>query len=366
MRLIDSWIFSGNQPARLGRAGRRRPCGRRRPACPPKTKSSNATAPCNRPAMRSSHMAPTSSRFHEHAPQLPRPAGGPCRARSVSLHQVRARRRRARRPIRWPRSWPKETRSTGSTPGFGKLAQTRIADEDLTDLQLNLLRSHAAGTGTALPAPIVRLILLLKIKSLSRGHSGIAPRHFDMLSSPCSMRTSCPPSRARDRSAHRAIWRRLPICPWCCSAKGKRARRQTRTQFRRRRALQKPGSSLWSPGPKEGLALLNGTQVSTAIALDDGLFGCGTQPVRRPARRRHVGRRDPRQRHAVRSRASMSCAAMRARPTPPASSAACSRAVQDPRLSCRLRAGPGPLLLPLPAAGHGRLPRSCATARPSS
>ena len=61
----------------------------------------------------------------------------------------------------------------GVNTGFGKLAQTRIADEDLTDLQLNLLRSHAAGTGAPLPPAVVRLILLLKIKSLSRGHSGI-------------------------------------------------------------------------------------------------------------------------------------------------------------------------------------------------
>ena len=57
----------------------------------------------------------------------------------------------------------------GVNTGFGKLAKARIADADLKRLQINLVRSHAAGTGQPLAPEIVRLILLLKIKSLSRG-----------------------------------------------------------------------------------------------------------------------------------------------------------------------------------------------------
>ncbi|MBX9595210.1 MAG: aromatic amino acid lyase, partial [Roseomonas sp.] len=69
----------------------------------------------------------------------------------------------------------------GVNTGFGKLASTRIAPDRLRQLQLNLLRSHAAGTGAFLPAPIVRLVLALKAMSLSRGASGVRPVVVDAL-----------------------------------------------------------------------------------------------------------------------------------------------------------------------------------------
>src|ERR1700689_1557903 len=61
----------------------------------------------------------------------------------------------------------------GINTGFGLLAQTRIPNEQLGLLQRNLLLSHAAGVGDALPDAVVRLILALKINALARGHSGI-------------------------------------------------------------------------------------------------------------------------------------------------------------------------------------------------
>src|ERR1700744_194716 len=61
----------------------------------------------------------------------------------------------------------------GINTGFGLLAQTRIPNEQLELLQRNLLLSHAAGVGEALPDPVVRLILTLKINALARGHSGV-------------------------------------------------------------------------------------------------------------------------------------------------------------------------------------------------
>ena len=61
----------------------------------------------------------------------------------------------------------------GVNTGFGKLARERIATSDLSTLQVNLIASHSAGTGPALPAPLVRLIIALKIGSLARGASGI-------------------------------------------------------------------------------------------------------------------------------------------------------------------------------------------------
>src|SRR5690606_15741486 len=61
----------------------------------------------------------------------------------------------------------------GVNTGFGSLAQTRIDDHDLEELQRRLVLSHAAGTGPLLDDGTVRLILLLKVNSLARGHSGV-------------------------------------------------------------------------------------------------------------------------------------------------------------------------------------------------
>ena len=62
----------------------------------------------------------------------------------------------------------------GVNTGFGKLAKTRIAAEDLSRLQINIVRSHAAGVGALLDENVVRLIMLLKINALSQGASGIS------------------------------------------------------------------------------------------------------------------------------------------------------------------------------------------------
>src|SRR5450631_1394091 len=64
----------------------------------------------------------------------------------------------------------------GINTGFGKLAQTRIADADLAQLQRNLVLSHSAGVGKPLAAPVVRLMLLLKAASLAHGLSGVRPQ----------------------------------------------------------------------------------------------------------------------------------------------------------------------------------------------
>ena len=62
----------------------------------------------------------------------------------------------------------------GINTGFGKLAKTRIASGDLKKLQINIVRSHAAGVGAPLPEGVVRLIMLLKLRSLAQGASGIS------------------------------------------------------------------------------------------------------------------------------------------------------------------------------------------------
>ncbi|HEY5264130.1 MAG TPA: aromatic amino acid lyase, partial [Steroidobacteraceae bacterium] len=69
----------------------------------------------------------------------------------------------------------------GINTGFGLLAQTRIPADQLELLQRNLLLSHAAGVGDALPDAVVRLILALKINALARGYSGITMGLIDAL-----------------------------------------------------------------------------------------------------------------------------------------------------------------------------------------
>ncbi|WP_417889716.1 histidine ammonia-lyase [Xanthomarina gelatinilytica] len=61
----------------------------------------------------------------------------------------------------------------GINTGFGSLYNVKITKENLSKLQENLMMSHACGTGEEVPQPIVRLMLLLKIQSLSYGHSGV-------------------------------------------------------------------------------------------------------------------------------------------------------------------------------------------------
>src|SRR5437868_9066194 len=69
----------------------------------------------------------------------------------------------------------------GVNTGFGKLAKQRIAAADLSALQLNIVRSHAAGVGAPLDAAVVRTILLLKINALSQGASGISLKATETL-----------------------------------------------------------------------------------------------------------------------------------------------------------------------------------------
>jgi histidine ammonia-lyase len=61
----------------------------------------------------------------------------------------------------------------GVNTGFGQLAQVRVSDEDLAQLQANLVRSHAVGVGENLPDNIVRLVMTMKIIALAEGFSGV-------------------------------------------------------------------------------------------------------------------------------------------------------------------------------------------------
>ena len=69
----------------------------------------------------------------------------------------------------------------GVNTGFGKLSEVRIAPGQLNDLQLNLVRSHAAGVGQPFPIPVTRAIMLLRANVLAKGYSGIRPQVVKLL-----------------------------------------------------------------------------------------------------------------------------------------------------------------------------------------
>jgi histidine ammonia-lyase len=153
----------------------------------------------------------------------------------------------------------------GVNTGFGKLASTRIAHEDLATLQLRLLRSHAVGVGEPLAERVVRLILLLKAASLARGYSGVREEVVDALLAlhnhgllpviPCQGSVGASGDLAP--LAHLS----LPLI-----GEGEVFHQGQRLPAAQ--ALQRAGLQPLRLSAKEGLALINGTQVSTALAID--------------------------------------------------------------------------------------------------
>ncbi|WP_137176579.1 histidine ammonia-lyase [Roseomonas sp. AR75] len=156
----------------------------------------------------------------------------------------------------------------GVNTGFGKLASTRIPPDRLAHLQLNLLRSHAAGTGAFLPAPVVRLILALKAMSLARGASGVQPHVVDALLGLLAkgVLPAIPSKGSVGASGDLAPLAHLSLV---LIGEGEAFLGDRRVSGAE--ALIAAGLAPLDLAPKEGLALLNGTQVSTAIALA-GLF----------------------------------------------------------------------------------------------
>jgi histidine ammonia-lyase len=157
----------------------------------------------------------------------------------------------------------------GINTGFGKLASTRIGAEHLAQLQRNLVLSHSVGTGEPLARPVVRLVLATKAISLARGHSGIRPAIADALLQLCNagLLPVIPAKGSVGASGDLA-----PLAHLACVLIGEgQVSTQQGEVISGADAMQRIGLTPFVLGPKEGLALLNGTQVSTALALA-GLF----------------------------------------------------------------------------------------------
>lgn len=152
----------------------------------------------------------------------------------------------------------------GINTGFGKLASLRIDMADLARLQRNLVLSHCCGVGEPAPAPVVRLMMALKLLSLGRGASGVrwstALLIEDMLNA--GILPVIPAQGSVGASGDLA-----PLAHLAAAMIGETDvtwRGQTRPAGQ---ALAKAGLAPVTLGPKEGLALINGTQFSTAYAL---------------------------------------------------------------------------------------------------
>jgi histidine ammonia-lyase len=152
----------------------------------------------------------------------------------------------------------------GVNTGFGKLAKARIALADLGQLQVNLVRSHAAGTGELLDIGTVRLIMLLKLASLAKGYSGIHPATARALMTLINgdVIPAIPAQGSVAASGDLAPLAHLALVLIGEGEAFVAGKRMTGAE-----ALKTIGLQPLALGPKEGLALLNGTQVSTATAL---------------------------------------------------------------------------------------------------
>ena len=153
----------------------------------------------------------------------------------------------------------------GVNTGFGLLANTRIPNERLAELQTNLILSHSAGLGDPLPRHITRLMIILKLLGLGRGHSGVRRLVIDALQRlldadamplvPCQGSVGASGDLAPLAHLIAALmgYGRVDLAGEIIPAEA---------------ALERLGLEPLKLGPKEGLALINGTQASTALALD--------------------------------------------------------------------------------------------------
>jgi histidine ammonia-lyase len=156
----------------------------------------------------------------------------------------------------------------GINTGFGILAKAHIPNEQLEALQRNLILSHAVGTGELIADKIVRLIVLTKIGSLARGYSGVRPLIIETLIAlyNAGIMPAIPAQGSVGASGDLA-----PLAHMTLAMLGVGPVRYRGELMDAKQALGAAGIEPVTLAAKEGLALINGTQVSTALALH-GLF----------------------------------------------------------------------------------------------
>ncbi|HET6439080.1 MAG TPA: histidine ammonia-lyase [Anaeromyxobacter sp.] len=196
----------------------------------------------------------------------------------ISLGQLRRLSRGRPRTVLDPACWPaveagaaavaelvaRGEPAYGINTGFGRLATTHIPADQVELLQRNLVLSHAVGVGAPLPAPVVRLALALKAACLARGHSGVRRLVIEALLRllEADLLPVVPEKGSVGASGDLA-----PLAHLSAVLLGIGQVTQGEQRLTARAALERIGLSPLTLAAKEGLALLNGTQISTALAL---------------------------------------------------------------------------------------------------
>lgn len=152
----------------------------------------------------------------------------------------------------------------GINTGFGLLARERIPHERLAELQRNLVLSHSTGTGADLAEELVRLVIALKLVGLGRGHSGVRGAILDQLEQILESGWSpCIPSKGSVGASGDLA----PLAHLAATLVGEGEFRRGDERIGAMEFHSRQGASPLELAPKEGLALINGTQVSSALAI---------------------------------------------------------------------------------------------------
>ncbi|MDP1902281.1 MAG: histidine ammonia-lyase [Rubrivivax sp.] len=152
----------------------------------------------------------------------------------------------------------------GVNTGFGKLASTRISESDLATLQLNLIRSHSVGVGALLEPAVLRLMLALKAASLARGYSGVRPVVIATL---LAVHNAGLVPYVPSQGSVGASGDLAPLAHMTLALLGEGEFVVDGRRLPAAAVLRDKGIAPLQLQAKEGLALINGTQTSAALAL---------------------------------------------------------------------------------------------------
>jgi histidine ammonia-lyase len=184
-----------------------------------------------------------------------------CDDAQVSLSDAARERVRAARVV-VDKAAQLDTPAYGINTGFGNFADVRIAHDSLAELQLNLLRSHAAGVGDPLPVPVVRATMALRANVLAKGFSGIRVETLELLLALLNRRVH---PVVPSRGSVGASGDLAPLAHLCLVLIGEGEAWRDGGREPGAAALARAGLAPAALAPKEGLALINGTQPSTAL-----------------------------------------------------------------------------------------------------
>lgn len=159
----------------------------------------------------------------------------------------------------------------GITTGFGRFSDTKISSTQVEELQENLIKSHAAGTGNALSEEIVRAMILLRVNALAKGHSGIRLSVLQLLIEMLNREVT---PWIPEQGSVGASGDLVPLAHMALVVIGRGKAFVKGKLMNGNKALKKVGLKPEKLGSKEGLALINGTQMMAAlgaVAIYDSL-----------------------------------------------------------------------------------------------